>query len=294
MTIPFQRQFEFRYGVAETVSPLVRRLVAHNPSAFTWHGTNTYIIGRGHVTVLDPGPLLAGHIDAIRTALQGETIDYLLVTHTHRDHSPACRPLAAISGAPGAGFGPHGDGRGEVEEGADHEFIPDIRLVDGDRLSGDGWTLECVHTPGHTSNHLCYALHEEQALFTGDHIMAWSTSVIAPPDGDLGEYLASLDRLLARPERRYWPAHGPAIDQPIAFVEGFIEHRQARLREILDGLQRGLDTIPLLVDANYPQLAPALRPAAARSTLASLLYLRRQGQVSCDLEPGLASRYYPA
>ena len=291
MAIPVQHAFEFQYGVAETLSPRVRRLVARNPSAFTWHGTNTYIIGRGEVAVLDPGPAWPGMWLPFGPRWTVKPSLTCRWTHTHRDHSPACRPLAAFSGAPTAGFGPHGSGRGEVEEGGDHAFVPDVRLVHGDRIAGIGWTLECVHTPGHTSNHLCYALLEEDVLFTGDHIMAWSTSVIAPPDGDLGDYLSSLERLLTRSEDRYWPAHGPAIDEPAAFVQGFIGHRQARLDEILDGLAQGLETIPALVAVNYPQLPAGLRPAASLSTLASLLYLQRQGRVRCEGEPALASRY---
>ena len=187
--IPYVRDMTFEYGKADRVSPMIRRVVAGNPSAFTFHGTGTYIVGHGAVAVIDPGPLLDSHVDALVRALGPERVTHIVITHTHRDHSPAARPLKQATGAPTYGFGPHGSGRadggGEVEEGADRDFVPDVRVRDGDRIEGDGWTLEAVHTPGHTSNHLCYALLEENALFPGDHVMGWSTTVVSPPDGDM-------------------------------------------------------------------------------------------------------------
>lgn len=281
MGIPFRREFDFRYGVLETLSPRIRRLVARNPGPFTFHGTNTYVIGCGRVAVIDPGPAIPDHIDALLTGLGDETISHVLVTHTHRDHSPACRLLRAHCPAPTHGYGPHGGGNVEVEEGGDRSFRPDVVLRDGDVIAGDGWTLEAVHTPGHTSNHLCYALREERQMFSGDHIMAWSTSVIAPPDGDLGDYLASLEKLLARDEIRYWPAHGASIDAPGDFVRAFIDHRRARIDEVLNCLAADIDTLPAMVAAIYPELPDALRPAAGQSTRATLHYLLRQGRVRC-------------
>lgn len=295
MTIPLRREFAFEYGVLEPLSPRVRRLVARNPGPFTFCGTNTYVVGHGRVAVIDPGPAMADHARALLESLAGETVTHLLVTHTHRDHSPACRLLQPVTAAPTHGYGPHGGGNSEVEEGGDRGFIPDVVLCDGDRIEGDGWTLEAVHTPGHTSNHLCYTLCEESLLFTGDHIMAWSTSVIAPPDGDLGDYLASLERLLARDDIRYWPAHGAGIDAPGSFVQAFIDHRHARIREVRHCLEAGIDTLPAMVASIYPDLPEPLRPAAARSTHATLLYLHRRGVVGCsDANLGLEARYRPS
>ncbi len=291
MSISFRQDFTFRHDVLERLSPRVRRLVARNPGPFTFHGTCTYVIGHGRVAVIDPGPELPDHVDALLAELTGETVSHILVTHTHRDHSPACRLLVPATGAPTHGYGPHGGGNIEVEEGGDREFLPDVVLRDGDVIAGEGWTLEAVHTPGHTSNHLCYALREEGLLFTGDHIMAWSTSVIAPPDGDLGAYLASLEKLLRRDETRYWPAHGSSIDHPKAFVQAFIDHRRTRIREVLDCLAAGIATIPAMVATIYPDLPDKLRPAAARSTQATLQYLAEQGRVHGGDPTGLDARY---
>ena len=216
--IPYVRDLTFYYGVVDQVSPLIRRVIARNPSPFTFYGTGTYIVGRGEVAVIDPGPLLHDHVLALEAALAGERVSHILITHTHSDHSPAAAPLKAATGAPTYGFGPHGSGRPEadvrVEEDGDRDFRPDHEIRDGAVLEGPGWRLEAVHTPGHTSNHLCFALAEERALFTGDHVMGWSTSVISPPDGDMQAYLRALRRLLERDDATYWPTHGPPITQP--------------------------------------------------------------------------------
>ena len=193
--IPYVRDLDFTYGEAAQVSPLIRRVVAPNASVFTFHGTGTYIVGRGNVAIIDAGPDLAQHVDAVLAAVRGETVTHLIVTHTHIDHSPATRHIKAATGAPSFGFGPHAGGEGPaVEEGADRDFVPDHPLDDGAVIEGCGWTLEAVHTPGHTSNHLCFALKEEQALFSGDHVMGWSTTVVSPPDGDMGAYMTSLGK----------------------------------------------------------------------------------------------------
>ena len=210
--IPFNRDMcEFRYGVIEPVAPRVRRLVARNPSPFTFHGTGTYIVGHSEVAVIDPGPDLAEHVDALLGGLAGERVTHILITHTHRDHSPASRPLRKATGATVYAYGPHGAGQTDthVEEGADREFAPDATVRHGELIEGRGWSLECVHTPGHTSNHMCYQLREHQALFCGDHVMAWNTAVIAPPDGDMTDYLASLELLLGRDDRSLWPTPRP-------------------------------------------------------------------------------------
>ena len=203
--IKFRRDFEVAHGVLEPVSPLIRRIVARNPGPFTFTGTGTYVVGRGTVAIIDPGPDIAEHIDALLGALRGETVSHILVTHTHHDHSPAAAAVKHATGAPTYGFGPHGgaaspDGTGE--EGADRDFVPDHAMREGDAAEGPGWRLEAVHTPGHTSNHLCFALPEERVLFSGDHVMGWSTSVIAPPDGDMTHYLGALEKLLAPRRRR--------------------------------------------------------------------------------------------
>lgn len=291
MTLRFQREFRFEYGYLEPLSPQVRRLVARNPGPFTFHGTNTYVVGRGRVAVIDPGPAIRDHVDALLAGLDGEIISHVLVTHTHRDHSPACRLLREACDAPTFGYGPHAGGNGEVEEGGDRTFRPDHTLRDGDRIEGEGWTLEAVHTPGHTSNHLCFALPEERLLFTGDHIMGWSTSVIVPPDGDLGDYLASLDKLLSRDDSRYWPAHGGCIDAPQEWVGAFIDHRRERIDEVLYRLDAGIETIPELVATIYRDLPEKLRPAATRSTYAALLYLTREGRVTSDTPESLDGRF---
>src|SRR6185437_3870091 len=208
--IPFRRDFAFAYARAERLSPLIRRVVARNASPFTFKGTGTYIIGRGKVAVIDPGPALDDHVAALLEAVSGESVTHILITHTHLDHSPAAAALKRATGAKTYGFGPHGSRRpaesigGTTEEGGDRDFVPDVALRDGDVAEGPGWRLEAVETPGHTSNHLCFALPEERTLFTGDHVMGWSTSVIAPPDGDMAAYMRSLEKLLAREDALYW------------------------------------------------------------------------------------------
>jgi glyoxylase-like metal-dependent hydrolase (beta-lactamase superfamily II) len=280
----FDRNFEPRYGESVRLSPRIRRVVARNPSAFTFHGTGTYIVGAGDVAVIDPGPLLDDHLEALMAALSGENVAAILITHTHRDHSPLARPLQEKTGAPIYGYGPHGGDRaGEaVEEGADRDFAPDHVLRDGETVEGTDWTLTAVHTPGHTSNHLCFALEEEGALFTGDHVMGWSTSVISPPDGDMGAYLASLHRLLERGDTRYYPTHGNPVQAPRDHVARFIAHRRAREAQIRDCLARGLTTVGAMVPAIYRDVPQHLHPAAARSVLAHLIHMTETGRVRCS------------
>ncbi|MDE2165891.1 MAG: MBL fold metallo-hydrolase [Alphaproteobacteria bacterium] len=300
--IPFRRDFAFRYGEAETLSPLIRRVVARNPSPFTFKGTGTYIVGRGKVAIIDPGPALDDHVAAVLGAVAHETVTHILVTHTHLDHSPATAAVKRATGVRSFGFGPHGSGRAEdragielgvVEEGGDHDFRPDIVMRDGDAVRGPDWTLVAVETPGHTSNHLCFALPEEKVLFTGDHVMGWSTSVIAPPDGDMGAYLRSLDKLLTRDDARYWPTHGPAIDDPKPYVRAFIHHRRERADAILARLKAGDRTIPEIVAQVYAGLDPRLVTAAGRSVLAHLVELIERGAVESDGPPAPRSRFRP-
>jgi glyoxylase-like metal-dependent hydrolase (beta-lactamase superfamily II) len=295
MAIAFLREPPPVYGVAQALSPLVRRIVAKNPGPFTYHGTGTYVIGRGEVAVVDPGPDSHEHVAALLAALPGERITHLLVTHTHVDHSPAVRLLRERIAARSFGYGPHAQGRFErgarVEAGGDASFVPQVALRHGDVIEGDGWSIECVHTPGHCSNHLCFALREERVLLTGDHVMGWSTSVVSPPDGDMGEYLRSLELLLGRDDRALLPAHGPAIETPAAFVGALIEHRRERERQILACVQHGVDRIADMVPRMYRDTPAVLHPAAARSVLAHVLHLLERGALRTDDAPGLQARY---
>jgi glyoxylase-like metal-dependent hydrolase (beta-lactamase superfamily II) len=292
--IPFRRDFAFEYARLERLSPRIRRIVARNASPFTFKGTGTYVVGTGTVAIIDPGPDLAEHIETLLDALRGETVSHLLITHTHLDHSPAAVEVARRTGARTYGFGPHGvapaAGPGS-EAGADFAFVPDERLVAGDGVAGPGWHLEAVHTPGHTSNHLCFALVEEKTLFTGDHVMGWSTSVVTPPDGDMRAYRSSLDLLLARDDARYWPTHGPSIDDPKPYVAAFIAHRAEREAEILHRLASGDQTIEAIVAAVYLGLDPRLQRAAGRSVLAHLIELVDSGRVAADGRLGLDARF---
>ena len=280
----FDRNLDFEYGVLQTVAPYVRRVVARNPSPFTFHGTGTYVVGHGRVAVIDPGPALVEHIKALVEALGGETVTHVLVTHTHLDHSPGCALLRRFSPAPTYGYGPHGSGwpaAGDrtvtVEEGADLEFAPDVEVRDGDVIECDGFSFECVHTPGHTSNHVCYRLREERALFCGDHVMGWSTTIVSPPDGHMGTYIASLERLLDGDDRTCWPTHGAPIRDPKPHVESLIAHRRRRVREVESCLRDGIDTIPEMVARLYRDLPGRMHPAAARSVLSTMTLLIEQG-----------------
>ena len=297
-SIPFRRTLDFTYGEVSEVAPGVRRIIAENPSPFTLYGTGTYIIGRGNVAVIDPGPADDAHIDALLNALQGETISHILVTHTHMDHSPGCRLLQEHTDAPTYAYGPHGAGKLErgvpVEEGGDMNFQPDRLVQDGELLEGDDWSVQCVYTPGHTSNHMCYQLHEGRALFTGDHVMGWSTSIISPPDGDMTAYLASLDKLLQREDAIYWPTHGPSIEQPKPHVQAFITHRRRREEQILACLGKDVRRIEDMVPLMYTELPEFMYPAAARSVLAAVEHLVAQGAVQVDGEVQLAALYHLA
>ncbi|MGX7708318.1 MBL fold metallo-hydrolase [Methylobacterium sp. Gmos1] len=287
-------------GRVEAVSPLVRRLVCPNAGPFTQSGTCTYLVGHGRVAVIDPGPDHPEHRAALLAALGTETVEAILVTHTHRDHSPGARPLAAVTGAPIVGCGPHrparavrGAEQGRLDAAGDADHRPDRELAEGEDVSGPGWTLTALATPGHTMNHLAFALAEEDALFSGDHVMAWSTSIVAPPDGSMGAYMASLDRLRGRSEGVYWPGHGGPVRDPQRFVRGLLTHRRARETGILDRLAAGERTIPGLVAALYSGLDPMLRPAAALSVFAHLEDLVERGRVVTDGPPALDGEYRP-
>jgi len=292
--IPYRRDITFEYGRLEQIAPGLRRIVARNPGPFTFRGTGTYVVGDGKVAVIDPGPDLPDHIDAVLASLSGETVTHILVTHTHRDHSPAAAAVKAATGAPTYGFGPHmGGRRGEAgaEEGGDWDFAPDITVHDGDWIEGDGWRFEAVHTPGHTSNHLCFALPDPGILFSGDHVMGWSTSVIAPPDGNMADYMASLDKLLPRRDALYWPTHGPAITEPQRHVRAFIAHRREREAGVLDCLRAGIGRVDAMVARLYVGLDPSLRRAAGRSVLAHLVDLIERDIVASDGAATVEAQY---
>ena len=277
------RAFDFRYGVVERLTPLVRRVVARNPGPFTFHGTATFLIGNRKVAVIDPGPALPAHVDAIVGALAaGESVSHIIATHTHADHSPACRLLQEKTGAPTYGFGPHPPGAHPAEGGVDREFTPDERLGDGGVIGALDWHLLAVHTPGHCANHLCLALPEENTLFCGDQLMAWSTTAILPPDGNVADYIASLEALKKRPETRYRPTHGAAIDNPREHIEQVIAHRLRRVEQVFAALAAGIDDIPSMRAHIYPTLTPSLTPGAERSILGSLHFLIQQGRVVAD------------
>jgi glyoxylase-like metal-dependent hydrolase (beta-lactamase superfamily II) len=267
----------------QTLHPLVRRVLADNPSPFTYWGTQTYLVGNASgVAVIDAGPDLEGHVDAIVEAIGDTPVLALACTHTHRDHSPATRLLKARTGAPiiGCAALAIADDGPRADAAFDTDYTPDRALADGDRIEGEGWTLEAVATPGHTSNHLCFALLEAKALFTGDHVMGWSTTVIAPPDGDMADYMASLDRLIQRDDAIYYPAHGDPLEQPQRFVRGLAGHRKQREGQILRLLRDGESMIPGMVQKMYVGIDPRLHPAAGRSVLAHLIDLETRGLVT--------------
>ena len=275
------------YTAADKVEPLVRRVLAQNPSAFTYTGTQTYIVGDADgVAVIDPGPADEDHIDAVLRGIGDAPLLAICCTHTHRDHSPAAAALAARTGAEIVGCAALvlDDDGPRADAAFDTTYRPDRVLADGEALAGPGWTLGAVTTPGHTSNHLCFALAESGALFTGDHVMGWSTTVVAPPDGDMADYMASLDKLHARTDRIYYPAHGPAIETPQRLVRGMIGHRRQREAQIQRLLEAGTGTIADLVPQMYKGVDQRLWPAAGRSVLAHLIDLERRGRVTREDE----------
>ena len=306
MAIPFIRQFEPHYARLHATAEaptLVRRIVAQNPSAFTAWGTGTYVVGRGEVGVVDPGPADEAHIAALVAGLKDEVVTCIFITHTHLDHSPGTRLLKrTFPNAITYGFGPHSadtvdeDGA-KLDEGGDMDFTPDVTLTDGMRVSGTGYTMEAIHTPGHTSNHLCYALPEAQAIFSGDHVMGWSTTVVSPPDGDMASYMHSLETLIGRAssgiDRVYFPTHGAAITDVPPFLAAYQAHRLEREAMIVARLQAGDTQIRAMVRAIYKDVDVKLHPAAARSVLAHMEWLVEKGVVRCvpNLPSSIESEY---
>ena len=296
--IPFVRDLTFAYGVPDQVSPLVRRVIAQNPGPFTFLGTGVYIIGQkgGDVAVIDPGPPIDAHFEALKAALAGERITHVFTTHTHLDHSPLAHPLAQwagckVYGLPDpSGTKPHAS----LEEDGQEGFMPDVLVKDGDTFSGSGWTLEAITTPGHMSNHVCYALKEENALFSGDHIMGWSTTVISPPDGNMGDYYRSLAKIRARNFSTLWPTHGPPVKDVNAFIDAYVAHRRAREEAIVARLKAGDTLIPDMVKVIYKDVDARLHAPAAHSVLAHMIHLVEAGRATADGPFTLATRYHAA
>ncbi len=291
--IPFRRDLDFNYGEARDLSPLVRRVIAENPSLFTFRGTGTYIVGRGEVAIIDPGPDLAGHVAALLDAVKGETVSHILITHTHRDHSPAAAAIKQATGAKTYGFAPHPrrEAGAEIEEGGDYDFAPDVLVPHGAVIEGRGWTFEALHTPGHLSNHLCFALREENALFSGDHVMGWSTSIVSPPEGDMRAYFVSLRLVLAREEQLFYPTHGAPVTEPRVLVAALRAHREEREQQIIETLKAGAKTIPEMVAIIYRDVDRRLHGAAGRSVLAHLLHLVETGRAQAEGETPEGARY---
>ncbi len=296
--IPFNRKLDLAPDSVHEPVPGVRRVMANNPGPFTFKGTLSYIVGRGPVAVVDPGPEDAAHTQALLDAVRGETVTHIFVTHTHRDHSPGVRALKAKTGATVYAEGPHRAARplhiGEhnpLDSSGDHEFMPDVHLKDGEVVEGHDWAIEAVTTPGHTANHMAFALRGKNILFAGDHVMGWSTSIVAPPDGAMSDYMASLFKLTTREEDLYFPGHGPAIPKAKRFVNYYILHRQAREASILHRLSKGATDIPTIVRAIYIGIDPRLTGAAGLSVLAHMEDLVARGLVETDGPPAIDGVY---
>ncbi|MBI5130016.1 MAG: MBL fold metallo-hydrolase [Rhodopseudomonas palustris] len=296
--VPFNRDFPLKPGVVEEIRPGLRRVLCNNPSPFTFTGTVSYIIGTGKVAIVDPGPDNEAHAQALIDAVKGETVTHILVTHTHKDHSPGTPRLKAATGATVYAEGPHRASRPyfesetvSTESGADRNFRPDVTIRDGDLIEGDGWAVEAVATPGHTANHMAFAWKQRDAIFVGDHIMGWSTSIVAPPDGSMVDYMESLDRLMARPEQLYLSGHGAEILEGPRYSRFLKRHRQAREASILHRLAKGETDIPTMVRAIYIGIDPRLINAAGYSVLAHLEDLVIRGIVTTDGDPLIGGRY---
>lgn len=288
----FNTEFDPRYGELVEVSPLLRRIVANNPSKYTFHGTGTYVIGHGDVAVVDPGPRDPAHVEALLRALGDETVRTILITHTHGDHSPAAAALHDATEAPVLGFGPHPEDAISEEDDADDssgqqqdhlpdiDFDPETRLAHGDTVAGPGWTVQAMHTPGHISNHLCFALAEENAVLTGDHVMGWSTTIIPPPDGDVSDYLRSLKLLLGRSDEVLYPTHGGPVTDPQRYVSALLDHRLTREAQILAQLAAGAASAAQMVEVLYADVRKELHRPAARSVVAHLAKLKAEDRAA--------------
>ncbi len=296
--IPFVKEFDFAHGRRDQVSPLIQRVIANNPGPFTFTGTGTYIVGRdvpgASVAVIDPGPMDAAHLQALLAAVEGRKVSHVLVTHTHRDHAPLARPFAARTGAPILAMRPPQrqiDASGALDEGEDEGFTPDVVLAGGERIEGDGWTLGALATPGHASNHMAFGLEEENALLCGDHVMGWSTTVVAPPDGDMADYMTSLDAVIAARFDTLWPTHGAAVTQPAPFLAAYKAHRLEREAQVVARLEAGDRTVAEMVPTLYAAVDQRLWPAASLSVWAHLIKLVKEERAIVEGEPTLTATY---
>jgi glyoxylase-like metal-dependent hydrolase (beta-lactamase superfamily II) len=296
--IPFVREFDFAYGRRDQVSPLIQRVIADNPGPFTFTGTGTYIVGRDEVdagvALIDPGPLDEAHLQALMKAVEGRRVTHVLVTHTHRDHAPLARPFAERVGATILSMQPpvrQTHASGALDEEEDEAFAPDAVLTGGERISGDGWTLSALATPGHASNHMAFALEDENALFCGDHVMGWSTTVVAPPDGDMADYMASLELVIEAGFDTLWPTHGAPVMRPEPFLAAYRTHRLEREAQVMARIAAGDRTIEEMVPALYAAVDQRLWPAASLSVWAHLIKLVREGRAISDGEPTLRATY---
>lgn len=301
MTDPeFSREFLPAYGTAVPVSEHVQRITVNNPSPLTFHGTNSYIVGDRSVAVIDPGPEDDAHFNALMEALKGRDVSHIFVSHTHRDHSPLATRLKDATGAVVVAEGPHrsarplhADERNPLSESSDYDFKPDIAIADNDSISGDGWTLTALHTPGHTANHASFALEGTGIVFSADHVMAWATTIVAPPDGAMSDYMASLEKLLERDDRLFLPGHGGPVKDPSSFMRGLRTHRRMRERAVLERIKAGDRSIPDMVKVIYQSTDPRLHGAAALSVLAHLEDLLEKGRVQTDGPASLSGLYFP-
>lgn len=300
-TPPFRTEFDPAHGNAVELAPGLQRLTAPNESAFTFRGTNTYIVGGKNIAVVDPGPAIDEHFEALAKAIDGRKVTHILVTHTHMDHSPLAQRLKDLTNAPIFAEGPHRDSRdlhlGEVnslDAAADRDFYPDHTLEDGEIIDGDGWALETVLTPGHTKNHACFGICETDMLLSGDHVMGWATSIVAPPDGNMSDYMESLAKMTLRKETKYFPGHGGRLERAPEFVRALKAHRKMRETAVLSRIRAGDLTIPDIVKVIYKDTDPRLHRAAGLSVFAHIEDLVSKGHVVCDGAPSLESEYAPA
>ena len=284
--IKFDTNFEPPFGKAVELSPLIRRVTCNNPGPFTFKGTNTFIVGRGSVAIIDPGPDDEAHLTALLNAARGESVSHILITHTHMDHSPLAAKLKAATGAKTCAATspakPFVDSGLRLDASIDRDFMPDVSLSDGDTVEGHGWALEAVFTPGHMSNHMSFCLREEKALFAGDHVMSWSTTVVAPPEGNMGDYMASLRKLLKRDDAIHHSAHGPESRKPLSLVRAILAHRKMREEAIYNRVKAGDDTVGRIVGSIYADVDPRLHAAAGLSTLAHLELLIERKKIYRD------------
>lgn len=297
----FRTKFDPEHGKAVDIADGIQRITAPNESAFTFRGTNTYILGGDNVAVIDPGPAIDSHFELLMETLKGRTVSHIVVTHTHMDHSPLAAPLKEKTGAPIFAEGAHRNSRdlhlGEInslDAAADKDFKADVIVKDGDLIEGTDWALETILTPGHTQNHACFAIKNSDMLFSGDHVMSWATSIVAPPDGSMEDYMNSLSVMMARKETIYFPGHGGRLEKAPEFVRALRAHRKMRETAILSRIRAGDQTIPDIVKVIYKETDPRLHGAAALSVFAHIEDLVNQGRVLCDGPPALNSQYTPA